>query len=87
MIDVVLKNSKLTTIGGSRGFIVPAAYIKNGLVLDGIDYEVIIRGIPGQMIRKKPLKPEVLTEIFDIKEEDKKGEAYKWKKKKLAKQP
>ena len=73
MIDVVLKKIKMTTIGGSNGFIVPAAYIKNGLVMKNYEYEVVIKdtskvggGSPqeGQMIRKHPLKPEELEKEF-----------------------
>ena len=39
---IKLKHKKLTTIGGSKGFIIDAAYLKNGLVLDKEEYSLII---------------------------------------------
>jgi len=39
---IKLKNKKLTSIGGSEGFIVDRAFIKNGLLSKKEEYSIII---------------------------------------------
>jgi len=41
-MEVNIKNRKLTTIGGSQGFIVDKAYIKNGQLEKDKEYDLTI---------------------------------------------
>ena len=80
-MELKLKNKKLTTIGGSRGFIIEAAYFNNKQILEEKEYDLTI--VPskseeqdGHMIRKKPLSPKELKEECndnsrgEVKDED-----------------
>ena len=39
---MILKNKKITKIGGSKGFIIEAAYFNNGQVLEDEEYDLTI---------------------------------------------
>ncbi len=41
-MEIKLKNKRLTTIGGSEGFIIDKAFIKNGLISKKEEYSLII---------------------------------------------
>ncbi len=59
-MELKLKNKKLTTIGGSRGFIIEAAYFNNKQISEELEYDLTIMPSKSEaqddhMIRKKPL--------------------------------
>ena len=51
-MDVVLRNKKLTTIGGSKGFIIDKVYIKNGLVSEDKVYDITIKEVDRNVVDK-----------------------------------
>lgn len=64
-MEVKLKNKKLTSIGGSDGFIVDRAFINNGQLEKDKEYDLTISLSKHKeaMIRKKPLP------VKDLKDE------------------
>jgi len=42
-MELILKKKKLTTIGGSQGFIIETAYIRNGQISKDVLYDLVIK--------------------------------------------
>ena len=60
-MDVILRYKKLTTIGGSEGFIIDKAYIKNGLISKDKTYTLTLKETPDTSIKGNP--PQTKEEI------------------------